>query len=74
MVGLRCCAAVLLTFKSLTLNDVDLCRKMLTSVLTFKLLVFNNVDLVDLYTRIYILWTKLALLVSSKSSLLVGLM
>ena len=43
----------MLTFKYLTINDVDLCRQMLTSVLTFKSLILNVVDLVDLYMRIY---------------------
>ena len=41
----------MLTFKFLTLNDVDLWRKMLTLVLTFNLLILNDVDLVDLYMR-----------------------
>jgi hypothetical protein len=41
----------MLTFNSLAINDVDLCREMLTSVLTFKSLVINIVDLVDLYMR-----------------------
>ena len=42
----------MLTFKSLTTNDVDTWEKMLTLLLTFKLLVINAVDLVDLYMRI----------------------
>ena len=41
----------MLTFKSLIINDVDLCRTMLRSVLTFKSLAINTVDLVDLYMR-----------------------
>ena len=44
--------SLVLTFKPLTINDVDLCRNLLTFVLTFKPLVINDVDLVDLYTRI----------------------
>jgi hypothetical protein len=42
------------TSKFLTLNDVDLWRKMLTLVLTFKLLILNAVDLVDLYMRYHV--------------------
>jgi hypothetical protein len=41
----------MLTFKSLTTNDVDLWKSLLTSVLTFKSLAINDVALVDLYMR-----------------------
>ena len=37
----------MLTFKSLTINTVDLGQNLLTFVLTFKLLIINDVDLVD---------------------------
>lgn len=50
----------MLYFKSLAINTVDLCQKMLTSVLTFNLLIINVVDLVDLYPRIYILRSWIA--------------
>jgi hypothetical protein len=44
----------MLTFKSLIISDVDVCKGLLTLMLTFKSLAINNVDLVDLYMRIYV--------------------
>jgi hypothetical protein len=43
----------MLDFKSLTINDVTLWKRLLTSVLNFKSLVINDVALVVLYMRIY---------------------
>jgi hypothetical protein len=42
---------LMLTFKSLVINDVALWKSLLTSVLTFKSLAINDVALVDLYMR-----------------------
>src|SRR5580692_4690407 len=43
---------IMLTFKSLAINYVDVWEILLTLVLTFKLLTINDVDLVDLYMQI----------------------
>jgi hypothetical protein len=44
---------ILLYFKSLIINDVDLWKNLLTSMLIFKLLAINDVGVVDLCMSIY---------------------
>jgi hypothetical protein len=53
LIPLKTAKNLMLTFKLLIINNVDVLKSLLTSVLTFKLLAINDVDVVDLYMRIY---------------------